>query len=38
MSLTVDGALQAAFAAAIRPYTDDDGVAFPMETYVVTAQ
>jgi SAM-dependent methyltransferase len=38
MSVTVDGALQTAFATAIRPYTDDDGVAFPMETYVVTAQ
>jgi len=38
MSVTVDSALQSAFAAAIRPYTDDDGVAFPMETDVVTAQ
>jgi SAM-dependent methyltransferase len=38
MSVTVDGALQSAFADAIRPYVDDDGVAFPMETYVVRAQ
>ena len=38
MSVEVDGALQAAFAAAIRRYTDDHGVVFPIETYVVTAQ
>jgi SAM-dependent methyltransferase len=38
MSVTVDGELQAAFAAAIRRYVDDDGVSFPMETYVVRAQ
>jgi SAM-dependent methyltransferase len=25
------------FAAALRPYADDDGVSFPMETHVVTA-
>jgi SAM-dependent methyltransferase len=38
MSLTVDDALEAAFAAAIADRTDDDGVVFPMETNVVTAQ
>jgi SAM-dependent methyltransferase len=38
MSVTVDSTLQSAFAAAIRPYIDDDGVAFPMETNVVRAQ
>jgi ubiquinone/menaquinone biosynthesis C-methylase UbiE len=38
MSPTVDAALEEAFAAAIRHYTDDDGVVFPMETNVVRAQ
>ncbi|HEX5616924.1 MAG TPA: methyltransferase domain-containing protein [Solirubrobacteraceae bacterium] len=38
MSPAVDAALEEAFAAAIRHYTDDDGVVFPMETYVVRAQ
>jgi SAM-dependent methyltransferase len=38
MSLTVDDALEQAFAAAIRDRTDDDGVVFPMETHVVRAQ
>lgn len=38
MSLTVDEALEEAFAAALRDRTDDDGVVFPIETYVVTAQ
>ena len=38
MSLTVDDALVEAFTAAIRDRIDDDGVVFPIETYVVTAQ
>jgi len=38
MSLTVDAGLEAAFAAAIRDRTDDAGVVFPLETYVMTAQ
>jgi SAM-dependent methyltransferase len=38
MSLTLDDALAEAFAAAIRDHVDDDGVVFPMETYVVRAQ
>jgi len=38
MSLTVDDALVEAFAAAIDDHVDDDGVVFPIETYVVTAQ
>jgi SAM-dependent methyltransferase len=38
MSVSVDDALLAAFAEAIRPHTDDDGVVFPMETTVVRAQ
>jgi len=38
MSPTVDTALEEAFAAAVRHYTDDDGVVFPMETHVVRAQ
>jgi SAM-dependent methyltransferase len=38
MSLTVDDALEDAFAAAIRHHTDDDGVVFALEANVVTAQ
>ena len=38
MSLTVDAGLGEAFAAAIRDRTDDAGVVFPLETYVMTAQ
>jgi hypothetical protein len=38
MTVTVDDELEAAFTAAMRDHTDDDGVAFPLETYVVTAQ
>ena len=38
MSLTVDEALEEAFAEAMRDHADDDGVVFPIETYVVTAQ
>ena len=38
MSLTVDAELEEAFAAAIRDRTDDAGVVFPLETYVMTAQ
>jgi SAM-dependent methyltransferase len=38
MSLVVDAELEASFAAAVGDRTDDDGVVFPMETYVVTAQ
>ena len=38
MSPTVDTALEDAFAEAMRHYTDDDGVVFPMETHVVRAQ
>jgi SAM-dependent methyltransferase len=38
MSVEVDGELQAAFAKAIRRYTDDDGVSFSIATCVVTAQ
>jgi SAM-dependent methyltransferase len=38
MSLTVDDALEQAFATAIRDRTDDDGVVFGMEANVVTAQ
>jgi SAM-dependent methyltransferase len=38
MSPAVDTALEEAFAAAMRQYTDDDGVVFPMETHVVRAQ
>jgi hypothetical protein len=36
MSVGVDDALLAAFAEAVRPYTDDDGVAFALETSVAT--
>jgi SAM-dependent methyltransferase len=32
MSMTVDESLAAAFTKALRPYTDDDGVVFPLET------
>jgi SAM-dependent methyltransferase len=38
MSPTLDDALVEAFTAAIRDHVDDDGVVFPMETYVVRAQ
>jgi hypothetical protein len=38
MSLTLDDALVEAFSAAMRDHVDDDGVVFPMETYVVRAQ
>jgi SAM-dependent methyltransferase len=38
MALTVDDALADAFAAAIRDRIDDEGVVFPLETWVVTAQ
>jgi SAM-dependent methyltransferase len=37
MSVVVDDALDAAFAAATRPYSDDDGIVFPLETTVATA-
>jgi SAM-dependent methyltransferase len=38
MTIAIDGALQSAFATAIRRFTDEDGVSFPMETYVLRAQ
>jgi SAM-dependent methyltransferase len=38
MTLTADDSLEQAFAAAIADRTDDDGVVFPMESYVITAQ
>jgi SAM-dependent methyltransferase len=38
MTVTVDDELEAAFTAALRDRTDDDGVVFPLETYVVRAQ
>jgi SAM-dependent methyltransferase len=38
MSLAVDEELERAFTAAMRDHTDDDGVVFPIESYVVTAQ
>jgi hypothetical protein len=38
MSLAVDEELETAFVAAMRDHTDDDGVVFPIETWVVTAQ
>jgi SAM-dependent methyltransferase len=38
MSLVVDDELERAFIAAMGDHTDDDGVVFPIESYVVTAQ
>jgi hypothetical protein len=38
MLLTIDDELEAAFTAAMRHHPDDDGVIFPIETYVMTAQ